>query len=356
MNKIENELTQLVETQKTPSVQYAWFDKDEVRQRYSYGLANVKDQVVADMRTTYHGFSTTKTFTAVAVLQLVEAGKVDINAPAQKYLPDFPYQGEITVKHLLNHTAGIPNPVPLSWIHLESERGAFNRNDFFKPIMAKHHAVKAKPNEKFAYTNLGYILLGQLIEQVSGMSYEHYIEEHILRRIGLGPEQLGFTIYDHARNATGYHKKSSFSSLILGLFLDKSKYMGEPEGSWKSFRDYYVNGAPYGGLIGTADAYVRYVQELLKPDSALLSPEYKRLLFVENHTANGKPTGMCLSWYTGVLDGHRYYTHAGGGGGYYCEIRIYPERGVGSVVMFNRTGMTDERYLDKPDRFVIGDQ
>ncbi len=58
---------------------------------------------------------------------------------------------------------------------------------------------------------------------------------------------------------------------------------------------------------------------------------------------------MCLSWFTGKLNGIQYYTHAGGGGGFYCEIRIYPDPGVGSVVMFNRTGMRDERFLDKLD-------
>jgi hypothetical protein len=72
-------------------------------------------------------------------------------------------------------------------------------------------------------------------------------------------------------------------------------------------------------------------------------------LFTENRTAGGKATGMCLGWYTGVLDGRRYMTHAGGGGGYYVEMRVYPESGFGSVLAFNRSGMTDERLLDKVD-------
>jgi CubicO group peptidase (beta-lactamase class C family) len=288
----------------------------------------------------------------MAVLQLAEKGMVNIIEPASRYFRDFIYPASITIKHLLNHTAGIPNPVPLAWIHLIEDHKAFDRDKYFDPILKKNGSVKSKPNDKFAYSNLGYILLGQLIENVSGMSYERYIEQHIIAPLGLAPHQLGFVIADLERNAKGYHKKSAFSNLILGLFLDKGKFMGEPEGIWKPFKDYYINGAPYGGLIGTTDAYVAYVQELLKPDSRLISPEYKKLLFVENHTNNGKASGMCLSWYTGVLNGNRYYTHAGGGGGYYCEIRVYPEKGVGSVIMFNRTGMTDERFLDKLDKYL----
>ena len=76
-------------------------------------------------------------------------------------------------------------------------------------------------------------------------------------------------------------------------------------------------------------------------------------MFTENHTTNNKATGMCLSWFSGQLNGIKYFTHAGGGGGYYCEIRIYPENGIGSVCFFNRTGMSDERFLDKVDKFYF---
>lgn len=62
---------------------------------------------------------------------------------------------------------------------------------------------------------------------------------------------------------------------------------------------------------------------------------------------------MCYSWFTGELDGHRYFCHAGGGGGYYCEIRFYPDLNVSSVIMLNRSGMRDERLLDKIDEGIL---
>jgi len=65
---------------------------------------------------------------------------------------------------------------------------------------------------------------------------------------------------------------------------------------------------------------------------------------------------MCLSWFSGQLHGNKYFTHAGGGGGYYCELRIYPSKGMGSIIMFNRTGFNDERYLDKLDSFIIDEK
>jgi CubicO group peptidase (beta-lactamase class C family) len=192
-----------------------------------------------------------------------------------------------------------------------------------------------------------------VIEKISGISYEQYIHENVLKKLKLQPEDLGFTITSISQNARGYHKKLSFSNFVLGFFIDKTKYMGATEGKWKAFKDFYVNGPPYGGLIGTPLAFAKYVQELLKKDCNLLSNEYKRTLFTENFTNSGKATGMCLSWFKGELNGKQYFAHAGGGGGYYCEIRIYPEPGLGSVIMFNRTGMTDERFLDKVDQYFF---
>ena len=144
----------------------------------------------------------------------------------------------------------------------------------------------------------------------------------------------------------------SFSYIILRFLIDTSKYMDKAEGKWKPFKNLYVNGASYGGLVGTPDAFVKYIQILLKPDCKLITDDYKKMLFAENHTNDNKATGMCLLWFSGQLNGNRYFAHAGGGG-YYCEIRIYPQAGIGSVIMFNRSGMKDERFFDKVDKYYM---
>jgi hypothetical protein len=97
---------------------------------------------------------------------------------------------------------------------------------------------------------------------------------------------------------------------------------------------------------------IKYAQTLLQQNSILLNDHYKEILFTES-MAKEKPTGMSLSWFTGSLKGNRFFAHAGGGGGYYVELRVYPELGVGSVIMYNRSGMKDERILDKTDSFFI---
>ncbi len=353
VNEIENVLNSEIESNRTPSVQYVVFNREATIHKYQRGFADFMNKREVNDSTSFNLFSLTKTFTALAVLQLNDQKLLSINEPAAKYLPGLIYGDKITVKQLLTHSAGIPNPIPLSWIHLAEDHNSFNRNSFFAVIMRKNSEVKAGPNEEFAYSNLGYVLLGQMIEKVSGMTYEEYVTKNIIQSLGISPADLGFVVTDPQDHAVGYQKKWSIMNLLLGFFIDKSKFMGESTSGWKPFEPYYVNGPSYGGLIGTPLALVRYAQDLLSVNSVLLTTDAKKLLFTENRTLKGEPTEMCLSWFKGDLNGHRYFSHAGGGGGYYCELRLYPELGLGSVIMFNRTGISDERFLDKIDKYVI---
>ena len=353
MNEMENILIKQVEANKSPSIQYILFNKESIINRYYTGFADIKEKKGVDNNTTYNALSVTKTFTALAILQLAEQEKLDIEQPVIKYLTDFLYSPEITIRQLMTHSAGIPNPIPLSWVHLTTENKSFDRNRFFRNIFNKNIKIKSKPNEKFAYSNLGYVLLGQLIEKVSGVTYEAYIEDNIIKKLGIKTNDLGFEIDETSKHAKGYIKRLSFYNLILSLFIDKAKYMSKSESGWKPFKNYYVNGAAYGGLIGTPDAFVKYIQELLKSNCQLITDEYKKLLFTENFTNDKKSTGMCVAWFRGQLNDKKYFAHAGGGGGYYVEIRIYPDLGIGSLVFFNRTGMSNERFLDKVDKIYF---
>ncbi len=353
MTEIKNIIEKIVRCQQAPSVQYVLFDKDNIIEKYSCGYMDIVGNKKAGDATTYNAFSITKTFTALAVLQLAEKQQIDIDQSVNKYLPEFPYPAEITVRQLLAHTAGIPNPIPLNWIHPANRHPSFDRNQFFKNVFTKNIKLRYQPGQKFAYSNLGYVLLGQLIEAQTGSSYEHYITDNIIDRLACKKEELGFEIAHPECHAKGYHKNWSITNLLLGFFINKSASMGKTEGGWKPFNNFYVNGISYGGLIGSPAAFVKYVQELLKPDSSLVSADYRKMMFTENYTRQGKATGMGLSWFCGHLNGIPYFTHAGGGGGYYSEIRLYPEKQIGSVIFFNRTGMSDERFLNKLDQFYL---
>ena len=267
-------------------------------------------------------------------------------------LPDFAYGDKIQVRHLLAHSAGLPNPIPIKWIHLIQDQTTFNENAFFQTIFQQNKKVSGKPNERFAYSNLGFVALGQLIERVTGMPYRDYITDQIIKPLGMSA-QLGFERKSAWGIATGYQKAFSFGNLLLTFLIDKTKFMGKTIQGWACFRPFYVNGSAYGGLIGNPYAFIAFAQDLLKRDSKLLPAGQRREMFQENHLNNGRPSGMCLGWFCGQLNEQFFVAHAGGGGGYYCELRLYPEKGLGSIVMTNRSGFSDERMLDRFDSFLL---
>jgi len=339
---------------RTPGLQYVHVSAESVLYRFTDGLADVATRSAVTPTTTFNGFSVTKTFTAVAVLQLAERGLVRLDDPVATYLPDFPYPAGITVRNLLTHSAGIPNPIPLRWVHLAEAHDGFDRDAFFHAEYARHAEVASTPNARFAYSNLGYELLGEVIERTSGVSFERYVSENILAPLGIPDAELGFSI-DRTRHAMGYHRVWSLSYPVLGFLLDRDALMGSRTAGWRAFRPYYMNGAAYGGLVGTADGFARYLQALLDPSSGLLSDTSRQVLFAENVLADGTPSGMTTSWFTGSLDGEPFFDHAGGGGGYYAEIRLYPGLGRASVLLMNRTGLKNSRVLDAVDRDLVRD-
>lgn len=351
MKNINSFLKDQVDNHQTPSVNYAFFDTNSIIYEMKYGLKNIKYNEPVNETTMYHLFSVTKTFTALAVLQLAQLGKIELSKPVSLYLPEFPYSREITVKQLLSHTAGIPNPLPLKWIHLDIEHNTFSRDQFFAKIFSTNPKLCFDPDTGLKYSNLGYVLLGQLIERVSGTTFENYVTENIIKPSGIASTELSFQI-EPTSHAIGYHKWWSLTNAIFGLLINKEKFMGKKEGKWKPFKYFYNNGIAYGGMFGSASGLIKYAQALLPNNSILINDYYKNLLFTET-TVNDRKTGMSLSWFTGTLKGNKYFCHAGGGGGYYVELRVYPQLGVGSIIMFNRSGMKDERLLDKTDAFFI---
>ncbi|HEX5138044.1 MAG TPA: serine hydrolase domain-containing protein [Planctomycetota bacterium] len=159
-----------------------------------YGLADREKGVLASADTTYEIASATKTFTACAVMKLVEAGKLSLDDPIAKHLPGVPEaRGDITVRHLLAHTSGMPR----------SATGGRGSN--LRAAVAGYLAAPPvrEPGAAFEYWNGGYALLAGIVEHVSGMSYMAFCRENLFRPAGL--ENTGFTGDDFLRNqAIGY--------------------------------------------------------------------------------------------------------------------------------------------------------
>ncbi|MGH7638464.1 MAG: serine hydrolase domain-containing protein, partial [Gemmatimonadaceae bacterium] len=338
---------------KTPGLQYVLVDSARTLYEFNGGYADLAQRVPVDSTTTMMAYSMSKTLTAAAVLQLAEAGRVDLDAPVSRYVTSQPYGDAVTVRQLLAHTAGLPNPIPLKWVHLASAHAGFDEGAALASVLAEHAEPQGAPGKRYAYANIGYWLLGRVVERVTGEAFTDYVSTHVLRRIGAAESELGFGIPDPAHHARGYLERYSFPNLLKGFLID-DEFIGEYEGRWLRIESHYLNSPAMGGLVGTSRGFGKFLQDQLRSRSALFGEEARRLFYEPQRTSDGKVIDMTLGWHVGVLDGVRYFYKEGGGGGFHSMMRLYPDRGVGSVLIVNATTMNVRKALDEVDRALFG--
>jgi len=338
-----------------PGIQYVVVTAESMMFSYSGGWADVEARRLVEPTTTMMTYSMTKTFTAAAVLRLVEEGKICLDDPLTKYVPDAPYGNEVTVRHLLCQTSGIPNPIPLSWVHLAEEHAQYDEWASLRKVMGENAELDFKPGEKYAYSNISYWLLGRVIEQASGVNYEDYVRQNVFARLNLPRQEIDFIIPNRDVNAKGYLPKWSLMNLVKS-FLIESKYVGEYEDGWLHINDHYLNGPAFGGIVSTARAVGIFLQDQLRDSSRLFSAETKRLFFQQQRNNDGELIEMTLGWHVGEMDRIRYFFKEGGGGGFHCEMRIYPSFGIGSVVLSNSATFGVKGFLEKADKEFFWDQ
>lgn len=166
-----------------------------------YGLANAEHYIPNSPKTVFRLGSITKQFTAVAILQLQEQNKLNVNDPISKYLPDYPRGNKITIRHLLTHASGIPNITKFTNLS-EIERQPSTPD----AVMAYFKALPLEftPGTECKYSDSGYIVLGAIIEAVTAAPYEKYVQEHFFSPLGMKA-----TYFDHNQSvipnrASGY--------------------------------------------------------------------------------------------------------------------------------------------------------
>jgi CubicO group peptidase (beta-lactamase class C family) len=332
-----------------PGIQYVVVTAESTLFSYSGGWADISVQRCVEPSTTMMMYSMTKTFTAAAVLQLVEQGLMSLDDPLAKYVPDTPYGNRITIRHLLCQTTGIPNPIPLSWVHLAEEHSQYDEQDALRNVMDENAELDFAPGVKFAYSNISYWLLGRVIEQASGSSYENHVRRNIFARLNLPQQEIDFVIPNRFTHAKGYLPKWSFMNLIKS-FLIESKYVGGYENGWLHVNDHYLNGPAFGGIVATARSVGVFLQDQLSDSSRLFCSETKKFFFEQQRNNDGELIEMTLGWNIGELDGMRYFYKEGGGGGFRCEMRIYPFPGIGTVAIANSATFSAKRFMNEVDK------
>ena len=333
---------------KTPGLQYLVVGPQGTVFEHAGGFADLAARRPMTPETTLMAYSMSKTITAAAVLQLVGAGSIALDGPLDRYVDGQPYGPDITVRQVLSHTSGIPNPIPLRWVHPAAEHAAFDEAAARSAVLRQHPHPAFAPGAKYAYSNIGYWLLGSVVERASGERFVSYVNERVLRPLGIASRDLDYVIEDPAAHATGYLEKYSLINLIKGAVIDRA-LVGAYTGSWLEIRPHYPNGPAFGGLVGTARGFGAFLRDQLQPHSRLFGDQTRALFYEAQQTAGGRTIAMTLGWHRGATGGSPFFYKEGGGGGFHCMMRVYPAARIASVAMANATGVDVGRLLDGMD-------
>jgi D-alanyl-D-alanine carboxypeptidase len=320
------------------------------------GKVDAALSTLVDSKTMFLSASTTKIITAIAVLRLVDQGKLDLDDPLSDYFNTHPYGEAVTTRMLLNHTAGIPNPLPLKWIHTEAEHRKFSESRAREQALADSPRLESDPGAEYRYSNLGYWLLGSLIERVSKQDFTAFVRTEILSPLGIVEEELTFEAPREEHWARGHYKRFSLLGLALPL-ISEERIRARPVGTWGRFERVHMNGLAYGGAFATARGYGKLLTDLLREHSEILSDDARRELFRAQSDGKGRSWGVTVAFRQGQLDGMRFFSKPGGGPGVSSNIRIYPDLGIATVFLSNRMRVSESEIQgisDAIDRPFLG--
>ena len=277
-----------------------------------HGQADREKKVANTLDTRFRIGSMNKMFTAVSILQLAQAGKLQLTDPLSKFIPDYPNQNlanKVTIHHLLTHTGGTGDIFGPDYNARRLELRTLN--DYVTLYGTRD--VVFEPGNRWAYSNYGMLLLGVVIERVSGKSYYDYVAENIYRPAGM--TRSGSEPEDQAVN-------------------DRSiGYMRQPAGGWTANTNTLpFRGTSAGGGYSTVGDLLKFAEALM--GNKLLNREHTQLLITGKvDTPNGSKYAYGFS--DTRREGEGFVGHGGGAPGMNGELRIYPRSGYVVAVLSN---------------------
>lgn len=321
----------------------------------SIGYTDIERKIPVRPSSVFRIASMSKSFACMAVLQLRDAGKLNLDDPAERYIPElsglrYPTADapKITIRHLMTHGAGFPEDNP--W----GDRQLSDTDKDLMELIKQQLSFSNAPGVAYEYSNLGFALLGKIITRVSGMPYQRYIRERIFQPLGMVHTTYEYDDVPANLLAHGYR-------WIYGSWREEELLHDTPDGSWGAM----------GAMLSSVEDYARYMSVHLQawpPSDEPLTGPLNRSSIREMHHPwrfagfnsgfrypSGRPCVLASAYAYGLrwtrdCEGRTYVDHSGGLPGFGSQWRIMPEYGIGVVAFGNRTyapmGMINFEVLD----------
>lgn len=319
IGKIEAEITAWMTQNKAPALSVAIVTDNQISWSKGYGLADVENSVPAKADTAYRLASIAKSITAVAVMQLVERGKLDLNAPINKYCTAYPEkqalkdapdkQFSITVRQLLIHQSGVRHN------KLDEVLTTKHYNSISEAIGSfKDDPLVVEPEMKYSYPTPGYTLLGCAIESASGMSYIDYLREKVFKPAGMTRTFVDDVYAIIPNRARGYRKTQA----------------GEIQNA--PLHDTSIK-VPGGGLVTTAEDLAKFAIAI--NTNKLVKPETLAQMWTKPKTRDGKEQGYAMGFLINDRDGLLRVFNDGSQAGTRTYLFLMPKQRFAIALMTN---------------------
>jgi len=316
--QIEAAVSRYMASTHVPGLSVAVVENGEYEWASGFGLADVENNSPASEHTLFRLASISKPISATAAMQLQERGKLDLDAPVQKYCPAFPPKPwPMTTRQVMGHLAGIrhykggPDDLEIG-----------NTKHFDNPIQAgldffKNEPLLSEPGKTFHYSTQGYTLVGCVIEGASGGKYADFVRQNVLVPAGMEHTQVDdrFAIIPYR---TRFYRKTESGTVENADFLDSSYKL------------------PGGGWLSSAEDMARFEVAIL--NDKLVKPTTRDLMWTPLKPSDGSKDGYGLGWGTADEDGVTTVGHNGGQQGTSTAFTIAPARRIGVVVLTNMEG------------------
>ena len=283
----------------------------------AYGSANKSSNTPNNVDTKFNLGSIDKSFTGVAIAQLVQQGKLSFNDPISKYLPDYPNKtvaAKVTIHQLLTHTSGMGMYFNDEFM---KRRASLKTLSDLLPLFV-NDPLDFEPGQKMQYSNSGYVVLGLIIEKVTGQNYFNYVRQHIFEPAGM-------------KNTASYELDQRVPNLAIGYTNMGLTGRSEPGPRKDSTPHLTGRGSSAGGGYSTLDDMLKFGQALI--DHKLLNKQYTDIVLSNQMPPGQPPAGY--GFFSVQVNGARAFGNNGGGPGTNSTFSVYPEIGYTVVVMSN---------------------
>lgn len=296
-----------------------------------YGYADFKEKTKIDKYSAFQLASVTKQFTATAVLILQEKGKLDLDDLVTKYYSNFPYE-DVTIRHLMNHTAGLPKYFWLAEHKWEDEKAP--TNDQMMQLLADHNVERFfKPGRNFDYSNTGYFVLASIIEKVSKMEYGEFLEANIFEPL----QMTNSFVYSYQNN-------NIVDNQLAGYRVYRGRYHYEIGGT--------VNDAIVGdkNVYSTGEDMFKWITGL--NEGKIISKESLAMMYSKGETVYGRKVPYGFGFRIDTKNDEKVIYHHGKWNGFSTSLTQFTDSDV-LVIALEHSSYSSMKHLNKTVRNIV---